>query len=434
MNKRILFVSLGLTFFLLRALADEADTSTFRVIRSISIEGNNVTQPYVILREMSLHAGDTLSQASLARDRDRIYNLRLFNKVTITHRDSAAVSDLVVTVVERWYIFPVPILDLRTRAVNTMTYGFEVMHENFLGRDEKVSASFSTGYDQSASFAYQNPRLTDDDDIFLSTIFRYRDSHSLDNNSDIVFEQINRLASISVGKRYGYSQTLIGTAGYQTWQLPDTSLGRTVSPDGTDRFIELGLHYTFDARNVREYPTDGWYLDVATTNDGIGRESTVNTLRFASDFRRYSLIGDKVTLAFRSFGSLVTGGPVPMYQRLFLSSRLGVRGYNQRDYTGEDVVGASAEVRLPIIAPRFVTFNFLNIYQFNTARFGIYAAFFADAGKIWFRSDEFEEVPWLASAGAGLHFLLPYSLILRTEISINAIGQVRVSANGGVPF
>jgi len=242
---------------------------------------------------MSLHAGDTLSQASLARDRDRIYNLRLFNKVTITHRDSAAVSDLVVTVVERWYIFPVPILDLRTRAVNTMTYGFEVMHENFLGRDEKVSASFSTGYDQSASFAYQNPRLTDDDDIFLSTIFRYRDSHSLDNNSDIVFEQINRLASISVGKRYGYSQTLIGTAGYQTWQLPDTSLGRTVSPDGTDRFIELGLHYTFDARNVREYPTDGWYLDVATTNDGIGRESTVNTLRFASDFRRYSLIGDK---------------------------------------------------------------------------------------------------------------------------------------------
>ena len=97
-------------------------------------------------------------------------------------------------------------------------------------------------------------------------------------------------------------------------------------------------------------------------------------------------------------------------------------------------MGASAEVRLPIIAPRFVTFNFLNIYQFNTARFGIYAAFFADAGKIWFRSDEFEEVPWLASAGAGLHFLLPYSLIPRTEIPINAIGQVRVSANGGVPF
>jgi outer membrane protein assembly factor BamA len=434
MTKRLLFVSLGLVSTLFCAFADEADTTRAHVIRSIRIEGNNTTQSYVILREMSLHTGDTLSQALLTRDRDRIYNLRLFNKVTITNVDSALVSDLVVTVVERWYIFPFPILSLRTRAVNTLTYGLGVMHDNFLGRDEKVSLSFSTGYDQSASFTYQNPRLTDNDDIFLRTEYQYRDSHSLEYNSDIVFEQINRMASLSIGKRFGYYHTLIGTAGYQTWKLPDTSLGRTVSPDGTDRFIELALRYTLDARNVREYPTDGWYLDLMATNDGVGNESTVKTFKIASDLRWYTLIGNDVTLAFRGFGTLMSGGPVPMYHRLFLSNRLGVRGYNQRDYTGEDVVGGSAEVRLPIIAPRFLTFNFLNIYQFNTARLGIYASFFTDVGKIWFRSNEFEEVPWLASVGAGLHFLLPYSLILRTEISVNAIGQVRVMANGGVPF
>jgi outer membrane protein assembly factor BamA len=434
MNKRLLFVSLSLTCCLLSAFAGGVDTTYSQVIRSIRIEGNNVTQGNVILREMSLHTGDTLSQASLSRDRDRVYNLGLFNKVTVTHHDSAAVSDLVVTVVERWYIFPIPILNVRTRAVNTLTYGLGVMHENFLGRNEKVSASFSTGYDQSASLTYQNPRLTGDDDIFLRTVLQYRNSHSLDNNSDVVFQQINRLASFSIGKRFGYFQTLIGSAGYQTWQLPDTSLGRTVSPDGMDRFIELGLHYTFDARNVREYPTDGWYLDATATQDGVGSESTVKTFKIASDLRWYILMGQDITLACRSFGTVVTGGPVPMYHRLFLSSRLGVRGYNQRDYSGEDVVGGSAEARLPIIAPRFITFNFLNIYQFNTARFGIYAAFFTDVGKIWFRSNEFEEVPWLASAGAGLHFLLPYSLILRTEISVNAMGQLRVSANGGVPF
>lgn len=434
MKRRLLFVCLGMTLCLLSASADEVDTTYSLVIRSIRIEGNNATQPYVILREMSLHVGDTLSQASLVRDRDRVYNLGLFNKVSISHRDSAAASDLVVTVVERWYIFPFPVLDLRTRSANTLSYGLGVMHQNFLGRDEKISASFSSGYDRSAALTYQNPRLTGDGDIFLRTVFQYRDSHSLDNNSDVVFEQINRMASVSVGKRFGYFQTLIWTAGYQTWQLPDTTLGRTVSPDGTDRFIELGLHYTFDARNVREYPTDGWYLDVTATNDGVGSESTVKTFKFASDLRWYAMMGHDITLACRSFGTYMAGGPVPMYHRLFLSNRLGVRGYNQRDYTGEDVVGGSAEVRLPIIEPRFITFNFLNIYQFNTTRFGIYAAFFTDVGKIWFRSNEFEEVPWLASAGAGLHFLLPYSLILRTEISVNAIGQLRVAANGGVPF
>jgi outer membrane protein assembly factor BamA len=434
MTKQLFFVSLGLTLCFLRGFADGVDTTHSPIIRSIHIEGNKVTQSFVILREMSLHVGDTLSQASLTRDRDRIYNLRLFNKVTITHRDSADVSDLLVFVVERWYIFPIPVLNLRTRAVKTLTYGLGVTHENFLGRDERVSALFSTGYDRSASLSYQNPRLTDDDDISLRAILQYRDSHTLDFNSDVVFEQISRAASLSLGKRFGYYQTLIGTAGYQTWQLPDTSLGRTISRDGTDRFIELGLHYTFDARNVREYPTDGWYLDLTATEDGVAGESTVKTFKFAGDLRWYTLADHHVTFALRGFSAMTEGGPVPLYHRVFLSNRLGVRGYNQRDYMGEDLVGGSAEVRLPIISPRFLTFNFLHIYQFNTTRFGVYAALFADVGKIWFRSDEFEEVPWLASVGGGLHFLLPYSFVLRTELSVNALGQPRVAVGGGVPF
>ena len=91
-------------------------------------------------------------------------------------------------------------------------------------------------------------------------------------------------------------------------------------------------------------------------------------------------------------------------------------------------------MRMPLVAPRFITLNFFDIHQFNTMRFGVYAALFADAGKIWFRSDNFNDVPWLASSGIGLHFLLPYSFILRTELSVNALGQIRLGANGGVAF
>ena len=412
--------------------AEPANNTPPTTIRSIRIEGNEVTEDFVILREMSLHVGDALSQKSLEGDRDRIYNLSLFNKVTITHTDSAGVSDLLVKVVERWYIFPYPILRLRSRAVNTLSYGLGVTHRNFLGRNERLSASFSTGYDRSASLTYQNPRLTDDD-IFLRTVIQYHDAHGLDN-SELAFEHVSGAASVSIGKRFGYYQTLIGTIGYQAWQVPDASSALTVSPDGRDRFVELGLRYTYDARNVREYPTEGWYFDATATNDGLAGESTVRNLTLEADVRRYIMAADGITLAWRGFGTFVTGGPVPTYHRLFLNPRVGVRGYDWRDYTGEDLVGGSAEIRFPIVAPRFITFNFLNIYQFNTMRFGIYAALFGDVGKVWFRSDEFEEVPWLASAGIGLHFLLPYSFILRTEVSLNALGQLRVAATGGVPF
>ena len=434
MTRQVFFISLIFSITFLSAFADDVDTTSARFIRSVRIEGNKVTQPYVILREMSIHAGDTLSTASLEKNQSRIYNLGLFNKVSIAHRDSADVTDIVVDVVERWYIWPIPILSLRSRDVNSVSYGLQLTDQNFLGRDERVTASYSTGYDHAAGVTYQTPRVRDNDDVYVRAMFQYRDSHSLDYNSDILFEQINQMASFSLGKRIGYYQTLIGTVGYQLWQLPDTSLGRTVSPNGTDRFVELGLDYTYDTRNIREYPTDGWYVDVAALNDGFGGESTVKNFRLATDVRTYTSLSEDLSLALRGFGSFVAGGPVPMYHRIFLSNRLGIRGYIQREFTGEELMGASAEVRMPIISPRFITLNFFDIHQFNTMRFGVYAALFADAGKIWYRSDNFNDVPWLASSGIGLHFLLPYSFILRTELSVNALGQVRLGANGGVAF
>jgi outer membrane protein assembly factor BamA len=434
MIRRLLLISLAACSAAFGAPADTSAIPHTLTVRSIHIEGNNVTQPYVISREMSLHVGDTLSQKALDRDRDRIYSLELFNKVVISHSDSATMTDILVTVVERWYLIPSPMLSLRNRAVNTASYGIQLTDQNFLGRNERVSASFSAGYNRSAGLSYQTPRMRDTDDVYIRALLQYRDSHSLDYNSDVVFEQINRTASLSLGRRIGYYQSLIGTVGYQEWQIPDSSLGRTVSPDGTDRFLELGVEYAWDSRNVREYATDGSYADVSVTYDGIGGFSTVRNLRVVPDFRKYVLLSGNYTFAVRTFGSFIGGGPVPGYRLLFLSSRLGIRGYNPRQYSGEELAGASMELRLPLIAPRFVTLNFLSISQFNTMRFGVYAACFADVGKIWYGSDRFSQVPWLASAGVGLNFLLPYSSVLRPEFSVNALGQLMFGVNGGVAF
>jgi outer membrane protein insertion porin family len=287
---QILCVYIVLGFIIHQASGAESDSTSHLIIRSIRIEGNSVTQSQVITREMALHVGDSLSEAKLIQDRDHIYNLELFNKVTVTHADTAAFADLLVTVIERWYIFPYPNFDLRSRDMSTLSYGLGVSDQNFLGRNEKLSVSFITGYNKTASLNYQNPRLIDQD-IFLRTTFSYRDSHNLSNSSN-EFEQINRLASLSLGKRFGLFQTLIGTIGYQQWQIPDTSLGRTVSPDGTDRFLEFGLEYTYDARNVREYPTDGFYFDATTMNHGFGGESRLSKrspMRAIFDGIRYGI-------------------------------------------------------------------------------------------------------------------------------------------------
>ncbi|HOO09921.1 MAG TPA: POTRA domain-containing protein, partial [Cyclobacteriaceae bacterium] len=93
----------------------EMDTVEFQLLQvnKILIVGNKTTHDRIILRELSLHPGDTISNKEitkvLQKDRNKIYNLRLFNTVdinTISHAQGKV--DLLIELTERWYTFPVP--------------------------------------------------------------------------------------------------------------------------------------------------------------------------------------------------------------------------------------------------------------------------------------------------------------------------------------
>ncbi|MBF8248385.1 MAG: POTRA domain-containing protein, partial [Bacteroidetes bacterium] len=52
----------------------------------------------------------------------------------------------------------------------------------------------------------------------------------------------------------------------------------------------------------------------------------------------------------------------------------------------------------------------------------------------WYRSESFSSKPWLLGYGAGLHFLLPYSIIVRTEYAWNELGHGQFVLDFGVSF
>ena len=92
-------------------------------INRVLIIGNKVTRESIISRELSLKPGDTVSTKRIDKililDQRKIYNLRLFNTVTIQWLElSANQVDLLVEVNERWYTFPVPIFELSDRNFN----------------------------------------------------------------------------------------------------------------------------------------------------------------------------------------------------------------------------------------------------------------------------------------------------------------------------
>jgi len=402
------------------------------VVRSIRVAGNESTRDYIILREMSTAIGDTLNLERLEYDKNRIYSLGLFNRVDIDYAAQGSEAELIVRVHERWYIYPFPVLGFKYRDLKKFYYGAGVAHLNFRGRNERLIGEFAFGYDRWIQFSYQNPKLTADDDIF----FRISGSWSRVQNLNPdrgTYQQEAVGGSITLGKRFGLYHLLTGSFGYESWRVSGVAIGRTISPDGRDAFPSVGGSYTFDTRDVKEYPTNGFLANVQATKNGFGSGS-VNILRYGYDARVYVLLNGGTSLAGRTHGQFASGGAVPPYRYTYFGYGERLRGYFDRIIEGEDIIGGNLELRIPLLSPRYYEFPYAPLPEFSVWRYAVYAGVFADAGKTWFRSEGPGGRRWYSGFGAGLHFLLPYSIIIRTEYAMNRRGVGQFIIDFGASF
>lgn len=390
-------------------------------VKSIVVQGNEKTKDYVILREMSTKVGETLSREALVKDQDRIYSLKLFNKVSVSPEFVGDSATVYVDVSERWYWFPYPIIGFRYRELSKLYYGAGFAHQNFRGRNEKVFISFALGYDKWVALHYQNPKLTDGDDIFLDVQGSYGKLPNLSVLSS-AYDQYYYDTNLTLGKRFGLYQTVLGTAGYNVQQVSDPSAGRTLSSSGRDAYAYATLGYTYDSRNIREYATDGSLAAVSINKSGFG-ESQVNLVTYGFDLRKFIPINDDLSVGARTFGNFTSGGAIPIYRHVYYGYGERLRGYFREIQEGEDIMGGNLEFRIAILKPRYLKASFIPIPEFSVLRYGLYAGIFADGGKVWYRNQSFPGKDWRSGYGAGLHFLLPYSLVVRTEYALNNIGK-----------
>jgi outer membrane protein assembly factor BamA len=414
----ILFLVGGLLSSRLLALPGGDSTVT---VTKIIIVGNETTKDYVILREMSTQEGSPLDTVAIEHDQRRIYNLQLFNKVDVNPIVAGNEATVLVTVSERWYLFPFPVIGFKYHDIKNIYYGAGLMHQNFRGRNEKVMIAGAFGFDPWFNFSYRNPKLTDDD-YFLQVQVGLTHMRNL-NTSQGEYDQQILSSSASVGKRFGMYTTLTGQVGYDEWKIGDTLQGRTLSSDGKDHYFVLSGMLVYDKRDLREYPLKGEFMSVIATKYGVG-ESEVNLLRYQVDVREYQPLGSDISLGARGFGSFLSGGRSPSYLHAYFGYFDRIRGYYTDVLEGENQVGGSVELRLGLFKPRYVTVSLPPLPpEFSIWRYGLYAALFADAGTTWYRADSFSTVPWYTGYGAGLHFLLPYSFVLRTEYALNQHGR-----------
>lgn len=150
-----------------------AKQTPFITIGSVTIKGNNRTKPYIILREMSLHQGETINikdlNKKLEQSRNQIYNTSLFVSVVVYAAEK--VGDIValnVDVKEQWYFFPLPYFRLVDRNFNQwlvdqkaslerVNYGIKFTQGNLTGQNDELNIWLITGYSQQINLRYGIP-------------------------------------------------------------------------------------------------------------------------------------------------------------------------------------------------------------------------------------------------------------------------------------
>ena len=92
-------------------------------VTSITLNGNLKTQNDIILRELSFEKNKSYSNHDLTKrikeSKENLINLRLFNFVEINKNETQGTVQIIIDVIERWYIWPYPVFEIYERNFNT---------------------------------------------------------------------------------------------------------------------------------------------------------------------------------------------------------------------------------------------------------------------------------------------------------------------------
>ncbi len=430
-----------LLFLLLFRNSPAQEVITFPVrIDTVILVGNEKTRDFVILREIPFTLPDTLDQADLQKISYRLQNLFLFNRVELQlMRFENGKTALIITVTEKWYFYPLPILFLNDRDWHKISFGMQITHFNFRGRNEKFSIGGWLGYNPSFFLNYFNPWIGKRSRLLLGVSLYHKkvknrifDMNEKHTGFDVTF---GRRFSLWLQSQFKISLDWI--------ELPPEYREYHFSGTATDLVPSFSYEILWDRRNLFEYPTEGHYLQYIIQRTGFA-ETQPRFWRLQFDHRLYLPIFHPVSWGIRNL-TIIQKGELPIYDRRYFGFEERIRGHfftvypapeDFRQYNSPNLMLWSAEIRFPILPVRYYSWNdapFL-AYLYQNLKFGISGALFLDSGIVWQHDRDFTLRNHNTGFGFGLHFHLPYVTTLRIDYAFNEALRGQIIIDLGASF
>ena len=456
-------VLLFVMVFYVSPLFAQTDTSFLTVtVGNIDISGNKKTNEKIILRELLIGSGEKFLPAELSRrinqSRLNLLNTSLFNFVTIDtililNPGVPPLMKIKISVLERWYIWPIPVLQITDRNFNSwlqthdftrINYGVDANWYNFTGRMDELDATVQLGKNHELSLAYQNPYMDKKKHFGIGFEAGYKNNREAgyitqDDKLQFAFVPEGLYTENYYSLNATYRKNIFTTnqliVGLRNFSFSDSllSLNPEFSYAGADKPIFLYLYYKLkiDHRDIKYYPLKGWYADLELNKSGLGFgfEKPVNIAWAKTTTRFYSQLANRWYSGISFIGKISSAASQPY----FLIQGLGynrdyVRGYEYNVIDGKHFTLLRTNVKFALVPEQTYNIGFIRSPKFGLIHYALYLTAFADAAYVWqpqWIGDRNNKLPrtMLAGAGLGIDLVTYYDKVVRIEYAINKSGK-----------
>ena len=450
------------------SLASEKGKEGRYLIEEIIIKGNERTREKAILRELPIREGDSLHlhqlQQKIEAGRNNLMNTGLFNFVEIHPEDTPGKTlTLTIQVIERWNIWPLPVLELDEPNLNqwledptfsAFNYGISLYLSNISGMNERIRLAGKIGNVQTLDLQLRSRYIGN------RQIVRWGLQYKLDRSKSRAYdteenEQLTaRLRDDFISNEYLFATALhlrpglynihrLGLAfHYHNYHDTLLTLNPRFGPDGKHRFSFFSLGYTFrrDRRDIVAYPLSGHLIEAGVTRKGLGilSEENMDVTSLSANVRHYIRLRQQWYAAWSMYGKWSEGSTLSYFDREGLGfSRSLVRGYEHYIIDGHKFFIFKSNVKYNLLPERDGVISFIPYEQFSRIHYALYLNLFADVGVMddrHYLSKNDLANRWLAGGGIGLDFHTYYDIVFRSEFTVNRHGEAGFFFHLGAPI
>lgn len=385
-------------------------------VERVNIRGNTKTRDRVIRREIEILESELYNQTAIETSKQRIQRLGYFERVDVSEEEGSAPDRVVLNFEVAEQATGTFQVGAGFSSVESFILTAQIQQQNLFGRGQNLSLQLQlSGIRQLAQVQFVEPYLLGSQWSMsvnaLKTIQQFPDFLKDTTGGGFgfghpVFDHRLRLSLryrgefVDIQARTGGLFGLGGQGG-RFGALPSGQLSiGNLFRDGFTSSATLAL--TWDSRNNRMFPTDGWYASASAevADRFLGSENVFT--RYQGFVRFYHKLFGPFVLKVNTELGLITSRDkegVPLFERFFLGGIFSVRGFNLYSLgprlgitRGNDPNAAPSALGTAIGGNLQAYYN-VEIEFPIVESLGIRGVVFTDGGNAWNLEDRFCQAP-----------------------------------------